>query len=406
MVTAPATLDRWKPTIDPDDPKLYLNRDVIWFQPDMPGIGPEAWKDRLPWMVTGISQAKAIARTHPEQTIGVLAALASWRTCTVDQLRDGLSNTPLPEFTDEPNLYGALCRLGLIYVGVSDREYMFPGTVPHRWLCIRTNRDEAMRLLAGAGIPKDISRSWANSRATYTHRHARHNTYVAHLGLALARHPQVRWVGGDGWCRFNTIDPEGWADSHVSVVAGGDALCLCDNRALPVFEVQSSMAGLENKVGRWMRMLAASPMSRRGLMCVWLLIPGQRDHAYQDSGQLLGLIREQDESRRPDVAARIGIARWDQWFNPGGTPTQWLGVYRDANGTSRSIFDPRLADGVTPRLVNPLESVAEWGWRGMRAELASWWGFDPRQWAFPPSMRGGFEGFIGREALAARAAGR
>lgn len=396
--------DTWKPTLDPMDPNLYGgSNDVTWYKGNdiLHAFANDRTllRERMPWFVDNWNTAKAMIRKQSAPTIRILSALASWRCCTTDQLADGLTAGPIPPFTrDEPNLWGALCRLGVLTVGFSGIEAMSGRTVPHVWVAVTLGRTDTDRVLRRAGVPAWLTRCWANSEGTYLHRHAYHNTTAAHLGLTLARHPQARWTCGDAWCRFVSVDPEAAADAHVSVAAGGDVAALLDNNALFEIEVQSSLLDVPGKMDRWMRMLAASPMSRRGLGCVWMLIPRRGTVIPADAGERLeAMIREHEEAAIPEVAARIGWARWDDWYDHRGRPAERFGLYRDANGNTRSMFDPMWAQFM-PAHVLPLDEACAWGWRQARERIASWWGFDPRMWAMPMELRGGFNGFAGREA--------
>lgn len=76
-----------------------------------------------------------MVKANSELVSSILGALFTWKTCTVDQLRAGLSIKGAPAFErDEPNLYGAMNRLGIINVGFSQAERLYGQTVNHVWL--------------------------------------------------------------------------------------------------------------------------------------------------------------------------------------------------------------------------------------------------------------------------------
>lgn len=148
----------------------------------------------------------------------------------------------------------------------------------------------------------------------------------------------------------------------------------------------------------WSRMLAYSPMQRRGLLCVWLFIRNQKDHKYPGITPILERASLFDEMMvgTPTVAQRTGYAYWDEWFNSDGTRTEHFGEYMDLTQNKRSIFDPHW-NSYTPH-TQPLHVLNDWGWQVMRDTIRREWGWDVSTWTLPDAYRGGFYGFTGLQA--------
>lgn len=393
----------WKPKLNPDQPGLYGDRtDVDWI--DLTRFGPGSdeyeWARNQPWHVTKPS-AEAIIRRHPKETMGVIAALASWRTCAISQLQDGLCPVPVPDFDREhPNMYSALMALGVLKIGFSGRERHGYATIPQVWLALCIQRKQLKHVFHIIDADPGAIQSIAANEKLRVRCNARHNTYACHLGLTLAKDSRCRFTCGDGWAGLRTIDPQARAEAGLPVATSGDLVALLTNNVLANVEVQTSGGKIEEKASRWARMLAASPIDRRGIVCVWLAVRKRWANAIDFGPELLDPVRNLPEASVPLVQQRMGFARWDEWFDPKGLPTSRLGTYTDLSGLTRSLFDPQWAQ-LAPK-PKPLSYACDWGWRTMRMQLRDYWGWDPKAWAYPQRLRGGFRGAIGQEAEQAR----
>ena len=102
---------------------------------------PGVLAQRHQWIVPNRLFAESMVKANSELVTSIIGALLSWRTCTVDQLRAGLSVKGAPEFhRDEPNLYGALCRLGVIDIGFSPYERFSGQIIPQTWLSLSSDK--------------------------------------------------------------------------------------------------------------------------------------------------------------------------------------------------------------------------------------------------------------------------
>ncbi|MBT1162148.1 hypothetical protein [Bifidobacterium sp. SO1] len=385
--------------INPDDQSLWMmGSDVEWVRGDYvqafqhPGL---LAKDN-PWLVPNRLFAETMIRSNKEAVTAILGSLISWRVCTVDQLQAGLAVAPVPEFDRyEPNLYGALCRVGAINIGFNPRERFEHITIPHVWLSVGYKKklvSDALKLFNGDRWLKDML---ANGKLTSVHIHARHNTYAAHVGLAFTANPHTRITGGDGWGALTSIDAQSVSESGIDKLCATDLVTLLDNNVLAGIEVQSSTTNVEKKMKNWSRMLAYSPMRRRGLVCVWLFIRNQKDGKYPSVTPILERASQFDEMMvgTPSVAQRSGFAYWEEWFNPDGSPTERFGEYTDLTKNRRSLFDPNWKQYAPT--VRPLSVLDEWGWQVMRDSIRREWGWDVSMWTMPNAYRGGFYGFTG-----------
>lgn len=384
---------------DPNDEDLWKAGSAAdWYKGnDMFGLEhPGLFAQSHPWFVANKLFAESMVKANSETVSSILGALLSWKTCTAGQLRAGLSVKGAPPFErDEPNLYGAMNRLGIINVGFSQSERLYGQTVNHVWLSPSNSPKLINRAMRLYGMEKWMRDTMAVSYYAGNRFHVRHNTYAAHAGLMLARDKRVRFASGDGWGKFRSVDPQAVAESKVGKACAADVVALCGNNVLAGIEIQASNGELDRKMQNWARMLAYSPMRRRGLVCVWLQIP-KANEGYESFNAALQRARGMTEMvvGDPTVSQRMGIAVWDEWFEH-GVPTERFGEYTDMGGTRRSIFDDSWS-GCTPQ-VRDVRSVSEWGWDVARDIIKKDWGWDVTGWTMPEAYRGGFYGFIGKD---------
>lgn len=383
-------------TFDPDAPGMWsLGSDVDWIRGDYVHDleHPGQFAQRHPWLVANRMFAESMVKANARTVTAIVGTLMSWRVCTIDQMRAGLSRLPVPEFRrDEANLYGALCRLGVVNIGFNPRERLEGIELPDVWISMGNRatliRDALSDIESGAWFRMML----ASSRLSAMRVHARHNTFASHVGLALAHDSRARLTGGDGWGGFRLIDPQAVAESGLNRMSSTDVVALCGNNVLAGIEVQATSNDVEKKIRNWARLLAYSPMNRRGLLCVWLLIRDTAQRQYPCTQPVVRRARELSEMMvgEPSVASRMGVATWEEWFD-GGRPTDGFGEYEDMLGVRRSIFDDAWREH-TPT-VRPLDTITNWGWREIRDALASQWGVNAAGWRMPEEYRGGFYGF-------------
>lgn len=384
---------------DPDDDDLWKAGSAAdWYKGnDMHAMEhPGVFARTHPWFVANELFAESMVKTNRELVSSILGALLSWKTCTVGQLRAGLSVKGAPAFErDEPNLYGAMSRLGIINVGFSQAERLYGRTVNHVWLSPSNSPKLINRAMKLYGMEKWMRDTMAVSYYAGNRFHVRHNTYAAHAGLMLARDGRVRFASGDGWGKFRSVDPQAAAESKVGKACSTDVVALCGNNVLAGIEIQASNSELDKKLRNWARMLAYSPMERRGLVCVWLQIP-KANEGYESFNAAMQRARSMTEMvvGDPTVSQRMGVAAWNEWFER-GVPTARFGEYTDMGGARRSIFDDGWR-GSTPQ-VRDVREVGEWGWDVARDIIRKNWGWDVSGWTLPEAYRGGFYGFIGKD---------
>lgn len=387
-------MSAWWQGMDPDDPSMFAyGSDVEWVRGSYAARleHPVVFQRINPWLPGDVLSAWAMAERERDAVVALMGTLISWRVCTVRQLQAGLCPARLPVFDRySPNLYGALCRLGIINVGFSPAERLEGRIVPHVWLSMSNDAKLIRRGIRRLGADSWTARTLTPGSLTAQHTHARHNTYAAHVGLTAMHDPRVSLTGGDGWAGFRDVDRQAAVEADTRL-SSADVVILTKGNVLAGVEVQSSPHGVYEKASRWARLLAYSPMRRRGLVCVWLTIPNGNG-AYSDLAAILGQLASQDTMMvgDPPVAARMGCARWDQWYAQ-GKPTGRFGGYVDMLGETRSIFDDAWS-AHTPTPAG-IDHVRDWGWRRMRDDIRANWGWDASRWTFPESLRGGFAGF-------------
>ena len=199
-------------TPNPDDRALWpMGSDADWIRGsdvannEHPGVLAQ----RHQWIVPNRLFAESMVKANSELVTSIIGALLSWRTCTVDQLRAGLSVKGAPEFhRDEPNLYGALCRLGVIDIGFSPYERFSGQIIPQTWLSLSSDKKLIRSTLGLFNSATWLRRMLSDKQLIGMRRHVRHNTYAAHVGLHLGVNPDIKLVGGDGWGAFRLIDPQ------------------------------------------------------------------------------------------------------------------------------------------------------------------------------------------------------
>lgn len=382
--------------IDPDDPAYFqLGSDVDWIRGDyVHGLEqPGVFARRHPWIVANRLFAETMVRSNPEQVLSILGALFSWRVCTISQLQAGLAIHGAPPFDrTEPNLYGALLRLGAISIGFDKRENLEGITLPQVWITVGKDSKLVKRTVNLINDKGWLKKTLTTTLFSAMRVHARHNTFASQLGLALAHDKRTRFTGGDGWGAFRTIDAQAVAEVGLNRVSSTDVVASLANNVLAGMEVQSSSHNLDTKIANWSKLLAYSPMNRRGLLCVWLFIK-RADGEYCSYKSIFDKAKDLPEMMvgNPTVAQRMGHARWDDWFDH-GQPTEHFGCYEDMLGATRSIFDMSWSNvAPTPR---PMSAINDWGWQVMRDAIRQEWGWDASKWVMPEKYRGDFFGFI------------
>lgn len=390
----------WKPFLNPADPGLYgSSNDVDWLMAEYVNESdePRRMHEANPWIPEARPTAERMIAARHDETLALLGALRSWRVCTVSQLQAGLCPVALPDFDYGANsLYGALLRLGCVNVGFSGRERFERVRVPETWLSMGSVVRSTRRVLKLIGAtPAERALLTDTTVKGVGRRHARHNTYAAHVGLTCMRDGRVDFACGDGWSAFKTIDPKAVEDAGLRSGCAADVAVMGRNGVMAGIEVQTGMSYVFDKVRRWKDMLLHSPMDRRGLVCVWLVI-GKNGMPLTDSARdaLLTMGADLDglTSGMPPVGTRMGLAYWNDWYDAKGKPTDGFGTYVDMFGHRRGIFDPQWESFTPDR--RPLDEVAEWGWRTMRGQIRDYWGWDTPGWAYPDAYRGGVNGFV------------
>lgn len=392
------TVSPWKYFFDPDDPMLFAKQsDLDWVSGDyvanLPHPVATASEEGNGWIMPYRAVAERMVRDDPETVLALVGALFSWRTATVDQLRAGLCNMPLPAFDrDQPNIYGALARLGVINVGFSKRERLEHIRVPQVWLAVGNDRDYVENIIPLTGRRPWFRKGLAAGSLYGVRQHARHNTFASHVSLAACHDPRVQLTGGDGWGGLRLLDAQAQADSGANIGAATDVTILTEGNVMASIEIQFGTNRIKDKMERWVRMLAYSPMPRRGLLCIWLSSPMTHSGSDNFPAAMTAMSQLPEMAAGvPPVAQRMGYAMWDEWFDH-GRPTGRFGEYIDVFGTRRSIFDPAWRQ-YTPKHVTGIDGIRDWGWRQMRDELLNAWGWDTGSWRFADKWRGGFYGF-------------
>ena len=178
-----------------------------------------------------------------------------------------------------------------------------------------------------------------------------------------------------------------------------DITALASNNVLAGIEVQVHPNNMSQKISNWSKLLAYSPMQRRGLICIWLLIRDTSQWQYPALGSIIETASHADEMLvgDPSVASRMGIRVWDDWFDEQGNPTGGIGTYRGHAERERSMFSPDWSR-CTPS-TKPVTTIRDWGWTVMDETIRHQWGWDVSGWRKRKHTGGGFYGYIGGESV-------
>lgn len=195
------------------------------------------------------------------------------------------------------------------------------------------------------------------------------------------------------------IDPQAVSEAGLPHSCSTDITALASNNVLAGIEVQVHPNNMSQKISNWSKLLAYSPMQRRGLICIWLLIRDTSQWQYPALGSIIETASHADEMLvgDPSVASRMGFALWDDWFDEQGNPTGGIGTYRDMLNVERSMFSPDWSR-CTPS-TKPVTTIRDWGWTVMDETIRHQWGWDVSGWRKPEAYRGGFYGYIGGESV-------
>lgn len=406
MTSAPHVAD-WEPFFNPLDVDLWANAsDVNWMKGSWVRSHkhPAALAKQWPFIPPTRTQAASIIRIRHEQVLAILGGLFSWRTATVDQLRAGLvtDGMRIDAFArDVPTVWGALLKLGAIDVGFSKAEVFDDRRVNQVWVQVGSMPNFTKEITDTLNLPAWMRGVLTSGDFRAVHSYARHNTLTNHVGLTAAHDDRVRFTCGDGWGGFRYIDPQAVAEIGGAGRQVADMLAFLSNGVTMALEVQLHSSDVTKKLKAWSKFLAYSPMSRRGLVNIWLQ-PPLPDGVYPNYLQSFKNIASDKTMTvgTPIVAQRLGYARWEEWFDPAGKPLPQWGEYEDLTGTRRSVFDEQWKQ-YTPTL-NPVSTVCEWGWQLMNERIRQAWGWDISAWDKPASMRGGFWGFVGHDITSSR----
>ena len=323
----------------------------------------------------------------------MLCAVMSWRSVTVGQLRAGLSNAPVPLFDWlAPSLWGALLRKGWIDCGFP-LSFRMEGTSPGDvWIRASQKQKNIRDWLQAVRQPLWRLQVIADSGEVPQHAFARHNTFADHCGLTAVHDSRCVYTAGDGWCAFTALDPQAMRIAAVGRGAAGDVSWVTRDGVMVVGEVQSSTHEVREKFQRWIQFLHASPFSRRGMICIWILIPSVNG-TYPSVSSIVSRLQVDPlvMTGVPSVGSRCGIVRWDDWFTSEGYPTDAWGSYVDLCGVPRTIWDSSFTSQV-PVLADP-RRMGEWGVPVVREGIRSVWGWDTSTWGCPSSLSGGWNGF-------------
>ena len=393
----------WHGFFNPDDPTLWTQgSDVDWIYGDY--IHDMMKSGQLqhtpPWLVRDERSALKLIRDNHDTVLAIMGALMTWRVATISQLQAGLApGADAPDlYRDIPGIYGAMLRMGLIDMGFSPRERLEDIQGPQVWLALG-KKSKLVRNITNilkdqiTGTDQWINSTLFSGRGFYTRRHARHNTFAAHTALAAIRQPQTALVTGDGWGAFRRIDQHACDAANLTGLSAADVVILTRKHTTCCLEVQAAGFDTTEKLENWMNFLAASPMSRRGLLCVWLTIPNTTGTQPNLTGNLTKAASTPTAAiGQPSVGQRIGTARWDQWFDADGRPTKDWGYYTDLFGERRNIATGW--ETTTPPHWGDPALVGDWGWDQVRGMIGREWGLDASTWRMPDHLRGGFHGFL------------
>lgn len=392
----------WEPFFDPLDDALWARgSDVDWLKGTWVHAytHPASLHERHPFIPVTVKQAEHLVRKHPGQVLAILGSLLSWRVCTVDQLVAGLAadvDGIEPFHRDAPTVWGALLRLGVIDVGFSRTEFLEGRRVNQVWVAMGSEVMLTRRITNILGVPAWMRDVLTDGKFGQMRTHARHNTLTNHVALTAAHDSRFRFVGGDGWGGFRGIDPQAVAEIGSAGRQSADMIGFTRDGVTMALELQIHATGVGKKLAAWSKLLAYSPMRRRGILCVWLQAPVSAgvyerfDKAFKETSELAEM-----PMGDPAVFSRMGYARWDEWYDEHALPTPQWGEYVDMYGTRRSVFDP--AWQATCPTVSDVDVIQDWGWRLMDERIKAAWGWDVSRWAKPDALRGGFYGFVGHD---------
>lgn len=376
----------WEPFFNPMSPLLWVNgSDCVWIRGESVVAlhNRGRLRDVYPWIVGDVRVAESMVRRSSSLVAALVESLLSWRVVELSQLQAGLCAISPPDFDFEnPSIYGALVRLGAVSVGFPYLDSLGVENSGRVFLCLGGVESLVKRVLPLLEVPVWVKSVLTSSGHVVGRREATfHNVLAAHCGLAFQHDKRFRLVGGDGVSGFNLIDPQARAESRVAFGAA-DCVGLTSRGVMVAVEVQRSHVNLEGKIRKWVRLLAASPMSRRGLVCVFLLPRNMRTGGYPTVAGFsrAGLMVEAGVGT-PPAASRVGWARWEDWFTPQGYPSDGLGAYTDIRGESRSVFDFQ-----GPRV--DVERAEQWGFMQVDDWVEKVFGVDVSRWVHPNCLRG------------------
>lgn len=267
---------------------------------------PEAWE-----VLTSPRRFKEVLR--------LLACLHTFRTMTAEQAA-AASGCPAAAKVRSP-IISALFRLEVIEIG-SAAAGLTRTHATDRAVMYRLGRGKAVDRLIG-----DLTWvEWLSITGGQPWRpggqYDRHNALATELGLRIAEYTDVAAVLGESLSTIDLLAGSGIGSQSLSGDTRSADLCIVRSDGLKIAVEVTASTGhtFTSKVERWAKLLNDVPLSRSGLVVLFLTAPA----AGGPPGALVGTVRKEVARvvrRYPGTASetigqKIFVATWPQW-NPG-----------------------------------------------------------------------------------------
>lgn len=249
--------------------------------------------------------------------------LSAWRAMTSEQLA---AFTGVPSFaTSTSQMLRLMFSLDLIDIGVFPAPFL-PDVARRRAEMIRPRVEAFVKKMSKEMTYAEYL-SVTGGRAWRVGRQAdRHNVLGAELALRVAEYTSVATVLGETYGRMDMLLGTGLGAEAIRSTASADlVLVRQDGMRVAVEMTGSATPTLREKIDRWVKELAKKSLPACGLTVLFVIAPHPTEGTWtrkETERHVRRLIRESitsfAPSAREQVASRLGVVGWAEWFPAAG----------------------------------------------------------------------------------------
>lgn len=287
-----------------------LTRAPKWFLPTTDEV--EAARERL-------------IERRLDLKLGVLGAIDSWRTLSIEQCATILGNRGV--MTDYAGVIRDLYTLDLVDVGhiAGFSDLAVQRNDPREWLIRPTRSNQYQRLMKPLiTLPEAVKVHGGRDFLTGG-QYDRHNTLSTEFALRISEFTRAGAVLGEKWSNANELIFEEWGrhSPFPHINNRGDITLLRRDGLRVVVELTASANGraFDRKVARWAQQLSVQPVNDQGVVVLFLVCgeqspkPGDTEAIRRKvQSSIVSAIRSHPGGPGNLVSERMFVASWADLF--------------------------------------------------------------------------------------------